>query len=251
MSEVNNPAESSDTTSSAQPQDAEFAEDGSSNDATEPSSNAPEHLAEEAATLDADAGAADEPLDDAAEPSSDDSESADDAQPKTSARPPDPRQLRIESLERTIAERDATLRDYIRAHKKAGADLEAFKQRLERDRELELEREKARLIETMFEVADNLERSVEASSAATTVDSLREGLELVHRLFQQKLTELGLEAYDPVGQDFDPASMEAVGLVPVSDKALDRKVVTTLKPGYRVGERELRPAIVQVGRFTG
>ena len=42
--------------------------------------------------------------------------------------------------------------------------------------------------------------------------------------------------------------MEAMSVVPVTDPAQDGVVIATMKPGYRIGDREVRPALVVVGR---
>src|SRR5690606_22842138 len=126
--------------------------------------------------------------------------------------------------------------------------FEAFKARMRRDREDELNAARGRLVERFFDVADNLERSLEATRAGGSLETLCQGVELVLRQFYQGLEEMGLERYDPTGQPFDPATMDALGLVPVTDPAQDNTVVATLKAGFRMGDREIRPALVQVGR---
>lgn len=161
----------------------------------------------------------------------------------------DPRSARIEMLERMLAEREATLQSYIRAHKKSEQDLEAFKGRLERDRERELMQAKAKIVEKLLDVEDNLERTIDAAARGGTIEAFVEGARLVHRMFRERLGDLGLERVDPAGQPFDPASMEALGMVPVQDAAKDGTVVLTLRAGYRIGETEIRPALVQVGKF--
>ena len=184
---------------------------------------------------------------DASTGAADDASESDDDLP----RPPPPidfKQRRIDELTKQVAAKDETLRTYIKAHKKAEAEFEAFKERMKRDREEELERAKGKIVGTLFDVADNLERSLSAGGDAT---QLREGLVLVHRLFTQRLVEMGLQQYDPAGEVFDPTSMEAIGMIPVSDRRQDNRVVNTLQTGYRIGTTELRPAIVQVGRYSG
>ncbi len=161
----------------------------------------------------------------------------------------DPRNARIELLERMLAEREATLQSYIRAHKKSEQDLEAFKGRLERDRERELMQAKAKIVEKLLDVEDNLERTIDAAARGGTIEAFVEGARLVHRMFRERLGELGLERVDPAGQPFDPASMEALGMIPVQDADKDGTVVLTLRAGYRIGETEIRPALVQVGKF--
>ena len=107
---------------------------------------------------------------------------------------------------------------------------------------------RGKVVERMLDVYDNLSRSLEASRTADTVDDLRAGIELVARDFLQRLEELGLERFDPIGQPFDPNCMEAMGVVPVAEDERNGKVVMTLKPGFRLKDREIRPAMVQVGR---
>ncbi|MGM0577473.1 MAG: nucleotide exchange factor GrpE [Myxococcota bacterium] len=162
--------------------------------------------------------------------------------------PPDPRDTRIRLLDKELAEREKTLHEYIKAHKKAQADFAAFKQRLLRDQEQEAEAARARAVEGLLDVFDNLERSLDAVRQGGDPNVLREGVELVARQFLQQLEELGLTRHDPKGETFDPTHMDAIGVVPVTDAAQDNKVVNTVKPGYRFGDRELRPALVQVGR---
>ena len=111
-----------------------------------------------------------------------------------------------------------------------------------------MEAAQGRAVEVFLDVGDDMERSLAAARQGGTVESLLEGLELVHRRFFRALEELGLKKHDPTGELFNPETMEAIGVIPVTDEAQDGKVVHTLRVGYRLGDRELRPAVVQVGR---
>ncbi len=163
--------------------------------------------------------------------------------------PPDFREIRIQTLERALQDREATLHAYIRAHKKAQEEFDAYKARLERDRERELVAAKAKFVERLLDVDDNLERTIVAAKASGGNEGMITGLDMVHRQFVERLGELGLERVDPIGKPFDPTSMEALGMVQVNDPRQNDTVVLTLRTGYRLGDREIRPALVQVGRF--
>jgi molecular chaperone GrpE len=162
----------------------------------------------------------------------------------------DARTLRIRLLERELAEREQTLHEYIRAHKKAQADLEAFRERLQRDQASEIEAGRAKVVERLLDVHDNLARTVEAVRTGGDAQSMRSGVELVERQFLQRLQELGLVRVDPTGTPFDPGSMEALSVIPVDSPEKDGRVIATIRPGFRLGERELRPASVVVGRYA-
>ncbi|MFO0751155.1 MAG: nucleotide exchange factor GrpE [Myxococcota bacterium] len=162
----------------------------------------------------------------------------------------DARELRIQMLERMLAEREATLHTYIRAHKKAEADFDAFRQRMNRDKEREVEAAMGKLVEKLLDVDENLERTVQAAqSGANAIEGVLSGVKLVHKMFLERLGELGLQRIDPIGKEFDPSSMEALGVVPVNEPAKDGKVAITLRAGFRFGSRELRPALVQIGKL--
>jgi molecular chaperone GrpE len=166
-------------------------------------------------------------------------------------RAPDPRDLRIRLLEKQLTENEERLRDYIKAHKKAQSEFDSLRQRLSRDQEEQLDIAKGKVVERFLDVADNLDRSIQAARSGGTLASLLDGVELVHRMFGQALEELGLVKHDPLGEAFDPMSMEAHGMIPVSDPAQANTVMNTLRPGYRLKSRELRPALVQVGFHSG
>lgn len=163
--------------------------------------------------------------------------------------PPDYREIRIQTLERALQDREATLHAYIRAHKKAQEEFDAYKARLERDRERELVAAKAKFVERLLDVDDNLERTIAAAKTSGGNEAMITGLEMVHRQFVERLGELGLDRFDPTGKPFDPTSMEALGMVAVNDPSKNDTVVLTMRTGYRLGDREIRPALVQVGRF--
>jgi molecular chaperone GrpE len=171
----------------------------------------------------------------------------------------------IEQLERQLADRDKQLREYIAAYKReVGEELEKTKQRLQRDASQRIEQVRGELALPMLEVLDALERALPAAmGAADSVFPQRplgredrnpvalvQGLRMVHLLMVQKLQEVGLTRVQTAGARFDPARHEAAAVVPVDVPALDGAVVAEIKPGFLLGERLLRPALVQVGKLA-
>ncbi len=172
-------------------------------------------------------------------------------EPKAEAAPPkaaDPRELRIKFLEAQLVERESTLHAYIKAHKKAEAEFEAYKTRQARDKQRAIDQASGKVVARLLDVSDNLERTLQAAQQGGSVEQLTDGVALVSKQFLERLSEMGLERFDPIGQPFDPTTMEALGLVPVSDPAQDNVVMVTLQVGFRLGDQELRPARVQVGK---
>ncbi|MBN2495957.1 MAG: nucleotide exchange factor GrpE [Deltaproteobacteria bacterium] len=150
----------------------------------------------------------------------------------------------IAELEQRLEEKDRQLLDTIAAHKSSVADLQQVRERLERDLEQRLDIEKARLVEPLLEVLDNLERLGQREPVDAA--GLVEGAQLVLAQMREKLGGLGVVEIEAEGQVFDPRRMEAMATAEV-DPFRDGEVVAVIRKGYTLGDRIIRPAGVQVG----
>lgn len=126
-------------------------------------------------------------------------------------------------------------------------EYEAARRRVERDAARVHEETRTTLVAELLPVLDNLDRSI----GATPAGPAREGMELVRAQLEGVLAGYGLERFDAVGERFDPRWHEAMDVAPVGEPSRDGVVVAQWEAGYRIGERVLRAARVQVGRFTG
>jgi len=110
------------------------------------------------------------------------------------------------------------------------------------------------VLKDMLEVIDNLERAVamQASAGGKGVDgpAVLKGVDLVLRLFQQKLERYEVRPFDATGQPFDPRVHEAISKM-AHPEIPAGSVAAELQKGYRVGERLLRPALVSVSSGNG
>lgn len=153
---------------------------------------------------------------------------------------PTPEQ-RIAALESEKAEiKDRMLR--------IAAEFDNYKKRARK--ELIEQEVKAResVLKDFLEVVDNLERALASVGAGGTekdVKSVREGVELVLRLFKSKLERYGVTAVEAKGQAFDPRMHDAISQIPSPDVA-PGTIVHEMQKGYRVGDRLLRPSVVVV-----
>jgi molecular chaperone GrpE len=100
---------------------------------------------------------------------------------------------------------------------------------------------------TLLPVLDNLNRAIEASEKDPSLDHLRDGVKGTARSFEQALLSVGVEAVPAVGEVFNPELHEAVDMAAV-EAADDGRVTAEYSRGYKLGERLLRPARVQVGK---
>lgn len=155
----------------------------------------------------------------------------------------DPRTKGELLAELTSAEskRDEYLDDLRRSH----AEFENFRRRLLRDGAAQRESGRAEVVEQLLEVLDDLDRTLDAA-AHSSDEQLSKGVELVASKLVGALSNLGVTRLDEVEVVFDPNVHEAVQQRESEDGREEPTVVEVLRPGYRLGEKVLRPAMVVV-----
>jgi molecular chaperone GrpE len=126
-------------------------------------------------------------------------------------------------------------------------ETDELRQRLARNADDRVAREKAAFISALLPVIDNLQRAVEAAEAGGSQEALLDGLRGTLSGFENVLTQIGAEPIEALAQAFDPELHEAVDTTEV-EPALDGQVTAQYGRGYRLGHQLLRPARVQVGR---
>lgn len=126
-------------------------------------------------------------------------------------------------------------------------ETDETRQRLNRAAEERARRDKAEFIASLLPVMDNLTRAIQALESGGSLETLATGIRGTAANFGNALASAGVEALDSIGQDFNPELHEAVDTVPV-DPSQDGKIVNEYSRGFRIGDRLLRPARVQVGR---
>ncbi len=105
----------------------------------------------------------------------------------------------------------------------------------------------------MLQVADNLQRGLDAIPAEAKASgdvgfkALIDGVEITLRGMLAALERHGVKKLAPEGEKFDPNFHQAMFEVPNPDIAAGI-VVQVVQPGYSIGERVLRPAMVGVSK---
>jgi molecular chaperone GrpE len=84
-----------------------------------------------------------------------------------------------------------------------------------------------------------------ALKAQGSVEQLRAGVELILKQMEEALRGLNVQAVDTVGAQFDPRVHEALGSEEREDVP-DHQVVEEIRPGYKLRDKLLRPALVKI-----
>ena len=136
---------------------------------------------------------------------------------------------------------------------RALADMENLRKRTEREVADARQYGIASFARDILGVADNFRRALDAvgpelrAGADAAVTSLIEGVELTERELLKTLEKNGIRKIEPLGEKFDPNLHQAMYEVP-DPSVPTGSVVQVIQPGYVIGERILRPAMVAVSK---
>jgi molecular chaperone GrpE len=118
------------------------------------------------------------------------------------------------------------------------AEYANYRKRVERDRVAVREQALANVLSALLPVLDDIGRAREHGELTGGFKSVGESLETT-------AAKLGLESFGDVGEPFDPRVHEAL-MHSYSLEVTEPTAVQILQPGYKVGDRIIRPARVAV-----
>jgi molecular chaperone GrpE len=136
---------------------------------------------------------------------------------------------------------------------RAAAEMENLRRRTARELQDARAYSAANFARDMLSVSDNLRRALDAipSEAKAAGDAgftaLIEGVEMTERAMLAALERHGVKKLQPEGEKFDPNFHQAMFEVNNPDVPANT-VVQVVQPGYSIGERVLRPAMVGVAK---
>ena len=125
------------------------------------------------------------------------------------------------------------------------ADFDNYRKRQEQERENLVKYGTETALKKMLEVLDNFERGQKALEGVEDSEKVKECFQLVHKQVWDTLSKLGLEEIKAVGEEFDPNFHEAVMQTPTTEHP-EHTVINELQKGYKVGDKILRPTLVNV-----
>ena len=143
-----------------------------------------------------------------------------------------------EEFDKLKTERDQLLDRLARLQ----AEFENARKRGERERAEFREYATGSVVEQFLPVLDNFELALKHDS---TAEQLSKGVELIVKQMQEILRQLQVNKVATVGEEFDPRLHEALGAVERDDLP-DQHVAEEIRPGYKLRDRLLRPALVRV-----
>lgn len=144
----------------------------------------------------------------------------------------------LESLKAQLSDAKRQAAERVADLQRLQAEYANYRKRVERDRVAVREAAIANLLSELLPVLDDIGRARDHGELVGGFKSVAESLETV-------VAKLGLQQYGKEGEPFDPLVHEAL-MHSYSPEVTETTCVQVLLPGYRIGERVIRPARVAV-----
>ncbi|MFT5197242.1 MAG: molecular chaperone GrpE [Cellvibrionaceae bacterium] len=128
---------------------------------------------------------------------------------------------------------------------RAVADLSNARKRFDRQTQLSYTNATVDVVGKLLPVMDDFDRALQNVPEGIAENSWFEGLGGVMRKMDRILESIKAERIPSIGEVFDPNVHEALS-TEASDEYESGMVTRELQPGYRIGDRVIRPALVYV-----
>lgn len=126
---------------------------------------------------------------------------------------------------------------------RTAAEYDNYRKRTEREKTTAYADATAATVLEFLPVADNLTRAL--SQKDCSIEDLRKGIEMVQKQMESALKKLGVEPMGKKGDPFDAEYHNAVSHIE-SDDLGENVIAEVFQPGYKLGDRIVRHAMVQV-----
>ncbi len=144
------------------------------------------------------------------------------------------------------------IRDLEERLQRAIAEQENVRKRMEREKEDVARYAMANFAREVLGIADNIQRAIhavprDAAENDAALKTFLDGIEVTERELHKAMERHGIVRLNPEGEKFDPNFHQAIFEVPTPDHP-SGVVMQVVQPGYTLGDRVLRPAMVGVSK---
>lgn len=157
-----------------------------------------------------------------------------------------------EAEEQTLEEKISKLEEEIEKLKDINlrqlAEFDNFRKRTMKEKAELILNGGEKVIKELLPILDDFERALVLNNDTTSIDSLKEGMELISKKMEETLVKQGLKRIETENQDFNVDFHEAIALVPVEDASQKGKIIDCVSTGYLLNEKVIRHAKVAVGQ---
>ena len=127
------------------------------------------------------------------------------------------------------------------------SEFDNFRKRTQKEKAELISATKADVFKLILPILDDFDRALKSINNASDVESLKEGVELIHSKIVQTLKSKGLESMEILHQEFNADEHEAITNIPAPSEDLKGKIVDVVETGYKLNDKIIRYPKVVVG----
>jgi len=162
-----------------------------------------------------------------------------------------------EDLKKTLKKLRADLKqakrekeEYLLGWQKERADFANYKKDEDNRRIMFSESVRERILTRFLSIIDSFNMAFSNKETWDKVDeNWRKGVEYIYGQMSSIFEEYGVKAIGEVGETFDPNIHQSIEMVITDKKENNHKVAEVIQKGYKLGERVMRPARVNVYEY--
>ncbi|HVN53317.1 MAG TPA: nucleotide exchange factor GrpE [Anaerolineaceae bacterium] len=152
-----------------------------------------------------------------------------------------------EAMQNELAQAQRKADEFFDGWQRERADFSNYKRRVEREQSQMTQNITGNVARQYLAILDDLERALKTRPTSGEGAAWADGIELIVRKFQGILESQGIQRMDAENEMFDPARHEAISHEDSPDHQ-SGQIIEVVQPGYLMGDRVLRPALVRVAR---
>ncbi len=123
------------------------------------------------------------------------------------------------------------------------AEYDNFRKRTQKEKEASYNDSKASTLALLLPVIDNFDRAID--NKTDDIEAYRKGIEMTYNQLKEIFNKLDVTAFGEVGEEFNPEIHNAVMTIENPDLP-ENSIAAVFEKGYKMGDRVLRFASVQI-----
>jgi len=156
----------------------------------------------------------------------------------------------LKKLRADLKQAKAEKEEYLTGWQKERAEFANYRKQEDDRKAMLSEAMRERILGRFLSVADSFNMAFANRESWEKVDeNWRKGVEYIYSQMNTIFEEYGVKPVGEVGEAFDPNIHQSIESVSTEQKEQDHTVSSVIQKGYKLGERVLRPARVNVYEF--
>ena len=140
--------------------------------------------------------------------------------------------------------------DYLNGWQKERAEFANYRKQEDDRKSIYSESMRELILMRFLSVLDSFNMAFANKEAWEKVDdNWRKGVEYIYSQMNAIFEEYGVRPIGEEGEAFDPNIHQSIDMVETDDKELEHKIANVIQKGFKMGERVIRPARVNVYEY--